>query len=370
MAQKKLILGILSTLRSHPPEMPFAGQSGPFAELLTYARRRNITAYVFTNEGFNWSGNQVSGWDYVGEPSQEWQQKTFPLPDIIYNRIPNRAQESQPAMQEFLDLLKKRYGPRFFNPGFLDKWETYRLLSSARHTGCRLPETHYLTGPQTIRQMLARWGDIYLKPRANSLGIGISRVTTSGGKLICHTLTQDNSSRTAEFCNAEELLASLPLWQKGDAYLVQETVQMALYQARPFDIRLLAQKDRRGRWRKTGWAARVAGPGAVTTHVIYGGERMPVSTVLSKSHYSKAVVKANKLAVTLPKIIESAWQSDFGELEMDIAIDVKGRLNLFELNAKPFKFDENMLRAKSLLRLFHYSHYLAGSRPSSNRKRR
>lgn len=361
MAEKKLVLGILSTLRCQG-QLPFAGQSEPFAELLEVARRRKITAYVFTKEDVDWQNRRVMGWEYRNEPTSTWQQRLFPLPAVIYNRIPSRALESQPAMQEFLDLLKKRYGPRFFNPGFLDKWETYRSLAGAKRTGCRLPETCLVTSPQTVRQILARHGDIYLKPRANSLGIGISRITRApGGKYACRTRLQNGEVITASFDAAENLLASLPLWQQDVPYLAQQTVKMTSYRNRPFDIRLLVQKDRYGHWRKTGWAARVAGPDAVTTHVIYGGERLPVSKVLSSRHYARARAKAKILAVTVPKIIESAWQSCFGEMEMDIAVDTNGHLWLLEVNAKPFKFDESLLRTKSLLRLTDYARFLAGN---------
>ncbi|MFZ5640708.1 MAG: YheC/YheD family protein [Bacillota bacterium] len=370
MAQNKLIFGVLSTLR-HQDGLPFAGQSKPFAELLTVARRRNVTAFVFTREDVDWQKCRVMGWDYNHNNAAGWRQRIFPLPTVVYNRIPNRVLESQPAMQEFLALLKAKYGPRFFNPGFLDKWETYRTLAGAKKTCCRLPETRPVTDPETIRQMLARYGDIYLKPRANSLGIGISRITkTPDGKLTCRTRQQGKSDSAAQYQTLEELLAALPPWQQEAPYLAQQTVKMARYLNRPFDIRLLAQKDRHGRWRKTGWAARVAAPGGITTHVIYGGDRLPVSQSLNKRRYTRLLAKANALAATVPAILEAAWQSSFGELEMDIAVDHSGELWLFEVNAKPFKFDENLLRAKSLLRLIHYARYLADSRPVIKGKRR
>lgn len=359
MAENKLIFGILSTLR-YQGQQPFAGQSEPFAELLEIARRRKITAYVFTKENIDWQQQRVTGWVYRNKPVPGWRQRFFPLPAVIYNRIPSRALESQPAMQEFLALLKNRYGPRFFNPGFLDKWKTYRCLAGVKRIGCYIPETQLVTSPQTVSQLLTRHGDIYLKPRANSLGIGISRIIRiPGGKYACRTRLRNGEVSTATFTAAEDLLASLPLWQKDVSYLAQQTVKLTCYRNRPFDIRLLAQKDRCGQWRKTGWAARVAGPDSVTTHVIYGGEGLPVSTVLGSRYYARARAKAKIMAGSVPKIIENAWQSYFGEMEMDVAVDANGNLWLLEVNAKPFKFDESLLRTKSLLRLTDYACYLA-----------
>jgi hypothetical protein len=370
LAQNKLIFGVLSTLR-YQDGLPFAGQSKPFAELLEVARRRKVQAYIFTKDDIDWQKRRVMGWEYGQDNEVGWQQQIFPIPNVVYNRIPNRVLESQPAMQEFFVLLKAKYGPRFFNPGFLDKWETYRVLAETEKTCCRLPETRPVTDPGDIRQMLDRYGDIYLKPRANSLGIGISRITkTPDGKLNCRTQQPGNSDIADQYQTLEDLLADLPLWRQEAPYLVQQTVGMARYLNRPFDIRLLAQKDRHGHWRKTGWAARVAAPGGITTHVIYGGDRLPVSQAMSKWRYTRLLAKAKALAATVPGIVEAAWQSSFGELEMDIAVDHGGELWLFEVNAKPFKFDEDLLRAKSLLRLIHYARYLADSRPVSKGKRR
>lgn len=358
MAKNKPILGILSTIRGQVP-LPFAGQSNPFAELLEIARRREITAYVFTKEDVDWENKSVIGWEYRDTPMPEWLRRDFPLPDVIYNRIPSRALETQPAMQEFIELVKSLYGPRFFNPGFLDKWETYNLLAKAKKIGCRLPETRLADSPETVLAMLNKYNDIFLKPRANSLGIGISRITgIPGGGFVCRTLQQDGAVSDTKFSGPEELLASLPIWQKDVQYLAQQTVKRACYQKRPFDIRLLVQKDRCGRWRKTGWAGRVTGPGAVTTHVIYGGERQPVSQILKGRYLTQARAQAKILTAKAPKIIESAWQSSFGELEMDVAVDTAGNLWLLEVNAKPFKFDESLLRTKSLLRLTDYARYL------------
>lgn len=369
MAENNLIFGILSSIRGQCP-LPFAGQSEPFAELLEIARRRKITAYVFTKEDVDWQARRVSGWEYLNKPLPEWRQRSFPLPDVIYNRIPSRALETQPAMQEFFELVKSNYGPRFFNPGFLDKWETYRLLAGAGKTGWRLPETRLAKSPETVRRMLQKHKDIYLKPRANSLGIGIIRIITiSGSDFICHILEQDGTVKVTRFTTAEALLSALPIWQNDTPYLAQQTVKRACFQKRPFDIRLLVQKDRRGRWRKTGWAARVSGPDAITSHVIYGGERQPVAKILKGRYLDRALAQAKTLAATAPKIIEAAWQRSFGELEMDVAIDTAGNLWLLEVNAKPFKFDEALLRAKSLLRLTDYARYLAGPFPPAPDRR-
>ncbi len=43
---------------------------------------------------------------------------------------------------------------------------------------------------------------------------------------------------------------------------------------------------------------------------------------------------------------------------MDLGIDSEGVLWFFEANSRPMKFDEPLIRKKSLERIFHYSDYL------------
>jgi len=145
---------------------------------------------------------------------------------------------------------------------------------------------------------------------------------------------------------------------------VQQAIALAKFKGRPFDLRLLIQKNRHGQWQKTGVAARVAGEGSITTHVFYGGTRDSTRKAIdyaAKAHrFSRVEVeKQLKTLISLfPKTIEKSAKQSFGELEIDLGIDQQGKVWFFEANSKPFRFDEKLIRAKSLVRLIHYAKFL------------
>jgi hypothetical protein len=124
------------------------------------------------------------------------------------------------------------------------------------------------------------------------------------------------------------------------------------------------QKDKTGQWKRTGLAARVAGKGSITTHCFYGGTRVPAEEAIKQAarNCGFSVTNAKKqlhhIQIIIPKYIEKAFNKPFGELEMDIGLDRMGKIWFFEANSKPFRFDEKLIRAKSLVRLIHYVSYL------------
>ncbi|PKM47301.1 MAG: hypothetical protein CVV03_04045 [Firmicutes bacterium HGW-Firmicutes-8] len=359
------ILGILSIPRAN--NNPFLGnQNESFTEILTVAERMNCVAFVFSPFDVDYKKNAVWGYRYNWKsPGGEWERRLYPLPSVIYNRIPNRTMENRENIKNLLSELKQKYGPRFFNPCFLDKWETHKILCNSKYTKDLLPETRKLDRPEVINEMLMLYDAVYLKPCANSLGNEIFKVCKKNRSqyyFIHQSLNQHRREGVVTHCS--ELVSELPQSEERTEYIVQQAIPLAKIGNRPFDLRLLVQKGHDGKWRKTGMAARIAGKESITTHVFYGGTRSPsqktIRVAAQNCGFSIKKVK-NQLKYiqsTVPKVIEKAYRASFGELEMDIAIDRFGKVWFLEANSKPFKFDEKLIRAKSLVRLIYYVRYL------------
>jgi len=346
------------------------GQNEPFSEILDIAEQMNCSAFVFSPFDIDWSKDAV--WGYINNgklEAGEWQRRVFPLPTVIYNRIPNRTLENREDIKKILLILKRMYGPCFFNPCFLDKWKTHTILYENERSNKFLPETRRLFHPANITEMMHKYPSVYLKPTANSLGNGIFKISrASGGLYRFSHQTLNEQQRKGLFTHAAELFPELPATGETPDILIQQAIPLAEIGGQPFDLRLLVQKNRHGQWKKTGMAARVAGNGSITTHVLYGGTRLPAAEAIREaaSVHGFSLKKVKKKLVEIqtyfPRIIEKAYGSSFGELEMDVGIDKKGGVWFFEANSKPFRFDEKLIRAKSLVRLIHYVHFLDASR--------
>ena len=359
------LLGILTI--SRPGTTPFVGgQNESFTEILEVANEMRCAAFVFNPFEIDWSKKAVWGYRFNSKANPgEWERQICPLPSVIYNRIPNRTLENREDIIPILDTLKRKYGSRFFNPFFLDKWQTHRILFNNDKTRAFLPETHQLKDPAILSDMMSRYLSVYLKPKASSLGNDIFKINMTGTKMfrfVHQTLAQ--APREGIMRDCRDILRELPETGEESGYLVQQAIPLACFRNRPFDLRLLVQKDRNGKWRKTGTAACIAGEGSITTHILYGGSRFHADSVIreaAQNHgfsYKKVQKELKKIVFLFPRIIEYAYRQSFGELEMDIGIDVKGRVWFFEANSKPFRFDEKLLRAKSLVRLIQYVRFL------------
>lgn len=364
------ILGILTLPKNSSP-IPFsAGQNESFIEIMSVAEKMKCFTYVFSPLDIDWTKKATWGYIYNSKLQPgEWERLEFPLPSVIYNRIPNRTLENREDVRSAVKALRKIYGPKFFNPCFLDKWTVHRILSGNNNTKSFLPNTIMLNNLDTFMEMLNRHRSVYLKPCANSLGNEIIKVKKKDNNLHYFYQSLNQPCREGTVGNCLDLLNKTIMDSKNNSYLIQQAIGLAKYNGNPFDLRFLIQKNKYGKWQKTGMAARIAGENSITTHVFYGGSRVPAETAIKHAAEKygfelNKVKKQLKLMQTLiPQTIENAYKATFGELEMDIGVDRNGKVWFFEANSKPFKFDEKVIRAKSLVRLIDYVLYLNKTAP-------
>ena len=107
-------------------------------------------------------------------------------------------------------------------------------------------------------------------------------------------------------------------------YLVQKGIVMIQHAYRPFDFRVMVQRNEKGQWECTGVAARLAHPKKAVTNGSQGGTIYAAEEILSKV---VNITKAEKLVQEM-KGIGLKTANRFGdsypamnELGLDIAVD-------------------------------------------------
>lgn len=336
-----------------------------YRELIIQGRKRGITVYVFEPQGVDWKRRQVLGWTLSKGAEKGWLLYKFPLFDVVYNRIPNRNAENRPEVQKCFEHLKRENIP-FFNPRYLDKWVVYNLLAKDRKLMGHLPKTQ-LFSTAGLLEMLDKAGSVYLKPRSGSVGRGIMRIDkmASGFRINVRTGKGYVAYNEKEIAG---IAARLKSKQPQKKYIIQETIDLARYQGRIFDIRTLMQKDLQGEWKVTGTGARWAAKNAFLTHVPNDGQVIPLknalSDVLENSEIRMHVIydRIMELAYAVGTCIDRNSDMPFGELSLDIALDANLSLWLIEVNSKPFRFDEPGIRILSRNRVLDYATFLTRSK--------
>ncbi|WP_149453312.1 YheC/YheD family protein [Pasteuria penetrans] len=362
------LLGILFHESTKKPfEPPFGTSEDFLIECAKTGKKTGLQVAILTTQRLDPSRGQTQGWILA---NREWLPVTLPLPDIIYNRIAPRHAELRERIQKLLHILRDEYSIPIFNECFLSKQQVYEQLRQNRHTRPLLPETIPFTKPNLLR-MLRRHSILYLKPNHGSCGYGILRVLRAPSRQwICQrTLPNGIHNHTAP--SATNLLRFIRNNIKKRPYLIQKGLQLAQCEGRPFDLRVLVQKDGRGSWCTTSSVARVAGPQQFVSNVSRGGTIRRTTEVISQlslpPHNHSHVW--HHLALQVAQAFEEQITGHYAELGIDLGIDIHGKWWLIEVNSKPSKGEGTLPNSDALSsnaprpsvrRLLAYTLYLAG----------
>lgn len=324
-----------------------------YRPLMQLAEKRGMLAYLFSPQDINWTDRTV--WGYRMDHGR-WGSARYPLPDVVYDRIPSRMDERRADVIRTKERLQKELP--YFNPSYLNKWDVHGKLAKRAETRAYLPDTRLLNTINDLAYFLTRYEEVYLKPTMSSIGKGIMKITKNDrGYLLHHRKGQ--AVKRSFYPSVTQLFAAIrPLIRKR-AYLVQQGIDLATYRGHHYDVRTLAQKDGAGKWTVTGMAARVAAHGAYVTHVPNGGTRQPLKRVVASDRFAEISQQLHEAGRVIPMVLEDEMGKTFGEMSLDLAVDRKGEIWLIEANAKPFRFDEPVIRGVARQRLLDYACYLA-----------
>lgn len=347
------LVGILTSSSS---SSKFAGMKQNFADIIHTGTQLGAIIFVFTPEMVNWHKQQTGGF-LLHRKLKTWRKTTFPLPNLVYNRVPRRDIEAHPLVQTCLNKLQNTPQLNLFNQSFFNKETIFNDLQSSVALQRYLPATEKLH-PSTLKKMLHTWPTVYLKPSEGKAGSGILKTIYDEQSHSYELQWQAHKSLKRIRCRSFTALWRRVLkYKQYESYIIQQGIPLCTFAGHPFDFRVLVQKNDTGQWQVTGIGVRVAGKERITTHVPRGGRIVSVQDVLSAEQRFTIERELMILAVQIAAHLEKS-HSPLGEMSMDIGLDQQGHLWFFEANSKPMKFDEPHIRRKSLENIVKYAQYL------------
>jgi len=256
----------------------------------------------------------------------------FPFPAALWRRngwLPQAAHER----------LCARLGPRLYNSHFFDKQEGYRLLAADPTVAAHLPATRPFTHLGDLVDLLDQEGRAILKRQDGNSGYGLIRIErTEQGFTLRY---RERPDAEESFPTAEVLGEHLaPLAAKG-GYLLQQCVDLPVFQGRPVDFRIMMQKDHRGRWTPAGMLGRFGRSGAVVTNFINSGYALRPDEALVRAFgvdWREAFRLKSAMLEFAAAVCAALDRTGgcYGDLGLDVALDRERRLWLFEINKLPF----------------------------------
>ena len=279
-----------------------------------------------------------------------WVKGLFPFPDLFYNRIAKRKTEESPLFSDTFQASQTK-GVPFFNPKFFDKYEIYLLLKESPELLSYLPETIFIKEKRELQSFLHRHKTIYLKPANHFKGSGVMVC-----KLLDKGIVVRNFQEKSFFSSFDSFWFTLkPTFQRFP-YIAQKAIFPKKLKGRRYDFRVLAQLVQ-NRFKVTGIGVRWSAEHNITTHIPRGGRLLPYELFKNENLDAQIYGLVQK---TGEKLIEK--YGFVGEFTIDLGIDKKGEMKIFEVNSKPMSFDEKEIdraRIKHLYELFlHMTNFL------------
>jgi hypothetical protein len=367
LVQQKPQRPTLAILTYSDDKRIFRGNQENFVDLIRTGIQHNVHVYVMTVQDFKLSEKHAVGYTYDFS-AKKWKKELMPQPHVIYNRIPFRKFELLPEVQQVIQTCLRHGQIRFFNPSFFNKWTLFEWLNKSKVTRDFVPATKRLTTSDELDKLLQQHDFLYLKPIRGKAGKGIMRVSRQAGAVNVRSsyelsIQDKTRSQISRYSSTSQLWSDIRELAGTQDYIMQQGIAMVNYKQRPFDLRVLVQKNGKGEWCIAGVGARLAGKSSITTHVPRGGSIDDPAKLLTATFGAagskRIIARTRKTAITIANQIEKASGSTMGEMSMDLGVDTSGRIWFFEANSKPMKFDEPHIRKKSLENLIHYCVYLS-----------
>ncbi len=208
------------------------------------------------------------------------------------------------------------------------KWTLHRIFTNVSGLKAHIPETALLNSASAER-FLGKYRSVYIKPIRRHMGIGIIKAWRSHGSYRYVKVR----SAVRNYSSLSAMLANIGIGR--NQYIVQRDVNLARYNKRPFDIRVMMMRGAKGQWRYCGMVAKVAGAGSVITNVAKGGGyAAAVDSVLGASFSPQRTAEIKRKLLSLSRLIcsHSGKYKYTSEIGIDYGIDPTGKIWLIEVN--------------------------------------
>lgn len=249
-----------------------------------------------------------------------------------------------------------------------NKWlKTKAILRDAKVRPW-VPETRPMN-LNSLRAMLRRHRMVYVKPVSGSYGNGVMRVEYAGGR---YAYQVEHTKR--QFATIGGLYASILRHKRKRPYLVQRGIHLLKYKGRRFDIRVMVQRNPKGRWETTGVIGRVAHPRKIVTNFHSGGKptalRTLLSPLMSSPFRTRIENRVSKVGYDAAIALHRAYPG-LNMVGADIGLDTAYRPWIIELNTMPDPYLFRFLKDKSISRkVLRYARALGRIPPATRKKRR
>jgi glutathione synthase/RimK-type ligase-like ATP-grasp enzyme len=229
--------------------------------------------------------------------------------------------------------------------GFATKRNVSKSLLANQELSQNVPETRFYSN-STLKRMLNKYKMVYVKPNMGTGGKGVIRVEKLGQ---CYKYQIQTTTRL--FSSFDKMANSIGLRTKSCPYVIQRGIHLLRYNSRRFDLRIMVQKNPKGKWETTGVIGRLGHPKKIVTNVCRGGSSKPVETLLKNhvANVTKYIKRLKSLGYRAARQLNKTFPR-IKELGCDVGIDRNLHPWILEANPRPAIYGFKSLKDKSIYR--------------------
>lgn len=312
------------------------------SELYNSNKFANTILYFFSVKDIDFYNLKING-TYYNEINQKWEQKYFPIPDILYDRGGGTLKKQQIVSEYIRDQLNKYSNLLKINPIHLfDKWKVYKILSRNKYLKSYLPLTKLYNDINDIKEMFKSKDTIYIKSTLGNNGRDVIRIIKNKDNTFNLSYFDSEKVINHKINNYKELDTNIKCLMKDSKFIIQHGIDLLQLDGNIVDLRGTIQRNGNGELTFSDYSVRLANNNAPITSTKSG------SVVFTIDDFFKTYYKYNESDIITLKdtineflyevytCIEDEYET-FGEIGIDFAIDKDNKLWFIECNAKPGK---------------------------------
>jgi hypothetical protein len=275
-------------------------------------------SYFFALDQIDYTKKEIKGYVYDAKTSS-WSRRVLPFPGVIFHRT------------TVSERLKQIMNGKIINANRFNKADFWNMMKDHPQIRDYLPETSTQINKENLDHLLKKFKGVFLKHTNESLGRGIYLIIKDGRNYkVRKNLTRSAIVLTER--TIEQFLA-----QNRKEHILQQAISLKMHKNRKIDYRVIVVKDLHDTWRCRGiigWLGDTHGLTINTLSEVHGKQ---VEAMLKlQFNYNKADIKIKKnelsqLGIALARELDKRT-GPYVDLGIDIGLDSKGKLWVFEVN--------------------------------------
>ncbi|PNZ24536.1 Endospore coat-associated protein yheD [Staphylococcus petrasii] len=254
----------------------------------------------------------------------EWIRQLVEFPTVVDNEpMKSCNKEIYAALKETAILTTNPIG---------GKNKVFKLLKKSQLFEDVLIPYVLVKEPDDVLIYLEKYNKILLKPVFSNQGRNITAIERNGQT---YKVINDYTVKEIDYKGLVKLIVQKFL---SPDYICQPFIESKTKDGSPFDIRLHVRKNEKGKWQKVKIYPRIGMGKNITSNISQGGSIAPNISFLKSNFGNEWKEVKNKLEIlcqSFPKRFESLYSYDLDALGIDLGIDLKGNIGLFEVNTYP-----------------------------------